>query len=304
MMGNGHAAKVLFVVLMTGLVYTTEGQEVSVKSGFFMDSLRVGDETGYYLSASYPSDRNILFPDSTFSFAPFEYDRRKYFPTRTVAGTSYDSVIYYLSTFEIDRVQSLQLPVFQLNPMDCTVYLSPRDTILLTSLVPDLPDSLTAQNIPLKTNTAYQRVLFLFNSPLLVIVVTALVVTTIVVWLAFGKRIRRRFRIRRMERAHSKFLESYGQHVDIIKQAFSSVSTENALALWKKYMEQLEARPYTKLTTRETLKLEKNDALGKNLHAVDRAIYGHNTSVMQPLENLRSFADERFMKKLEEIKNG
>jgi hypothetical protein len=50
--------------------------------------------------------------------------------------------------------------------------------------------------------------------------------------------------------------------------------------------------------------LEKNDALGKNLHAVDRAIYGHNTSVMQPLENLRSFADERFMKKLEEIKNG
>ena len=294
----------VLVLLVVFLGFTSQAQEVSLRSGFFLDSLRVGDETGYYLSASYPSERNILFPDSTFSFAPFEYSSRKYFPTRTVAGQSYDSVIYYLSTFEIDRVQSLQLPVFELNPMDCTVYMSPRDTILLTSLVPDLPDSLTAQNLPLKTNTAYQRVMFLFNYPVLIIVAGTLLLSAIIVWVLFGKRILRHFKVRRLERAHRSFMANFSQQIDSIKQTFSSASTENALVLWKKYMEQLESRPYTKLTTRETLHLEKVDALGKHLHAVDGAIYGHNTSVMQPLEYLRAFADQRFMKKLAEIKNG
>jgi hypothetical protein len=304
-MSDRRVVKSLLVALfMACMGFTVHAQDVLVSSGFFLDSLRVGDETGYYLSASYPSERNILFPDSTFSFAPFEYDSRRYFPTQTVAGRSYDSVVYYLSTFEIDRVQSLQLPVFELNPMDCTVYMSPRDTILLTSLVPDLPDSLTAQNLPLKTNAAYQRVMFLFNYPILIIAVAILLVTAIVVWVVFGKRIIRHFRVRRLERAHRKFMEHYSRQVDTVKQAYSSVSTESALTLWKKYMEQLEARPYTKLTTRETLQLENNDALGKNLHAVDGAIYGHNTSVMQPLEYLKAFANQRFMKKLEEVKHG
>ena len=80
-------------------------QDVTVRSGFFKDSLRVGDVTGYYLTARYLSKLNILFPDSAFNFAPFEYDHKKYFPTETEGGKSYDSVVYYLSTFEIDRIQ-------------------------------------------------------------------------------------------------------------------------------------------------------------------------------------------------------
>jgi hypothetical protein len=69
-------------------------------------------------------------------------------------------------------------------------------------------------------------------------------------------------------------------------------------------MENLEARPYTKLTTRETMQLENNDVLGRNLHAIDGAIYGHNTAVVESLENLKQFADQRFSKKLEEVKHG
>ncbi|MDH4296632.1 MAG: hypothetical protein OEV74_10155, partial [Cyclobacteriaceae bacterium] len=80
--------------------------------------------------------------------------------------------------------------------------------------------------------------------------------------------------------------------------------TENALSQWKKYMEQLEARPYTKLTTRETLQLEKNESLGHNLHVIDGAIYGHNTTVIESLEHLKAFADQRFSQKLEEVKHG
>lgn len=279
-------------------------QEVIVRGGFFLDSLRVGDETGFYLSATYPSTQNIIFPDSTFNFSPFEFERKRYFTTQTSAGKSYDSVIYYLSTFEVDRIQTLSLPVFQLNAQDCTAYTSRVDTVLLAELAKNIPDTLTAQNLPLKVNTLYEDVPYQFNYAILVISITVLIVIAAIVWIVFGKKIRRHFKLKKMFKAHQHFLDTYTQQVENIKSAFSSANTEHALAQWKKYMEQLESRPYTKLTTRETALLENNELLGKNLHSIDGAIYGHNTSVLEPLENLKRFADQRFAQKLEEVKHG
>ena len=279
-------------------------QDVTVHGGFFLDSLKIGDQTGFYLAAKYPSNLNIIFPDSTYNFSPFEYEKKRYFPTQTTQGQSYDSVVYYLSTFEVDRVQTLSLPVFQLNPQDCTKFASPPDTILLMELVKNLPDTLTAENLPLRVNTIYENVSYLFNYPVLIISIAVVLVGSIIVWFVFGKRIIRHFRLKKMLKSHQKFLDSYSAQIDAIKTAFSSVTTENALSLWKKYMENLEARPYTKLTTRETMQLENNDVLGRNLHAIDGAIYGHDTAVLESLENLKQFADQRFSKKLEEVKHG
>ena len=280
------------------------GQDVDVRGGFFLDSLRVGDQTGFYLSATYPSNLNIIFPDSTFNYHPFEFNQKRYFPTQTTNGRSYDSVIYYLSTFEVDRIQLLSLPVFQLNPQDCTIYTTEVDTVLLTELVKDLPDTLTAQNLPLRVNTIYEDVPYLFNYPILFISLGVLVVIASVGWIFFGKRIRRYFKLKKMSKAHMQFLETYNRQVETIKSAFSSTHTEYALAHWKKYMEALEARPYTKLTSRETSQLENNETLGKNLHSIDGAIYGHNTTVVESLENLKHYADQKFAKKLEEVKHG
>ena len=279
-------------------------QDVTVRGGFFKDSLRVGDQTGYYLAAEYPTNLSILFPDSTFRFAPFEYENKQYFPTRTTQGRSYDSVIYYLSTFEVDSIQALNLPVFQLNPMDCTVFLSQRDTIRLSELVKNLPDTVTLKNLPLKVNVAYENVPHMFNYLVAGIVAAVLLLAGGVVWIVFGKQIKRHYRLKKMQKAHQKFLEIFNQQVDSVKAAFSSVTTESALSQWKKYMEQLEARPYTKLTTKETLLIENNELLGRNLHTVDAAIYGHDTSVVESLESLRNFADRRFVQKLEEVKHG
>jgi hypothetical protein len=136
------------------------------------------------------------------------------------------------------------------------------------------------------------------------IVVGTLLVLAAVVWIVYGKKIKKYFRLKKMQKAHQAFLESYSGLVENVKSAFSSITTETALSLWKKYMEQLEARPYPKLTTRETMKMENNESLGKNLHSVDRAIYGHDMQVIESLENLKKFADQRFVQKLEEVKHG
>jgi len=292
------------LILWVGGLNKTHAQEVLIRSGFIEDSLRIGDKARMFLAAEYPSNLNILFPDSTHNFAPFEFEKRIYFPTTTVEGKSYDSVVYYLSTFEIDRFQALSLPVYQLNPMDCTTYVSRQDTILLAELVRNLPDTLTAQNLPLKVNTAYENVSYLLNYPVILIITACLAAITLIVWIFFGKKIRRHFRLKRMRRSHQKFLDAYSSQIENIRTAFSSLTTENALSQWKKYMEQLEARPYTKLTTRETMQLEKNESLGKNLQAIDGAIYGHNTRIIESLEHLKAFADQRFVQKVEEVKNG
>jgi hypothetical protein len=285
-------------------VVSLHAQDVRVNGGFLTDSLGIGDEGGYYLTARYPSELNILFPDSTYNFAPFEYVRKVYFTTQTAGGQSYDSAIYYLSTFEIDKRQTLSLPVFQFNELDTTTHASPRDTIRLIELVRNLPDTLAVQNLPLKTDTAYQLVPFLFNYPILMIVLGVLLVAALIAWLVFGKRIRRHYRIKRMEKAYQKFIAAFTRQVDDLKQSFSPVRTEHALVEWKRYMEHLESRPYTKLTSRETMRMENNETLGSNLHTIDGAIYGHNTSVVEPLEHLKSFAHERFAKKLQEVKHG
>lgn len=279
-------------------------QEVIVRSGFFSDSVSVGDETGFYLSAEYPSHLNIIFPDSTYGYDPFEFRSKRYFPTQTTAGKSYDSVIYYLATFEIEDVQTLNLPIFQINAADCTKYTSPTDTILLAALAKNIPDTLTAQNLPLRVNTLYEDVPYLFNYPILLIVLAVLLVIVAVVWVGFGGKIRKHFKLKRMAKAHQRFLETYTKQVETIKSAFSPATTEHALAYWKRYMEQLESRPYTKLTTRETTQIENNETLGKNLHSIDGAIYGHNTRVVESLESLKLFADQRFARKLEEVKHG
>ncbi len=280
------------------------GQDVVVRSGFFLDSLKVGDPSGYFLSATYPSDANIIFPDSSFNFAPFEFERKKYFSTITTDGKSYDSVVYYLSTFELDEIQTLSLPIFQLNPQDCTTYISNRDSIRLILLAADIPDTVSLQTLPLKANIAYENVHTDFNYPILLLVLSILLVSIAVVWFIFGKQIRKYLRMKRMIKVHQKFLETFSTYIENVHAAFSPSTTENTVSFWKKYMEQLEARPYTKLTTSEMLSLQQDERLGIHLHAIDGAIYGHSTSVVESLYNLKTIADERFTKKLEELKRG
>lgn len=292
------------IIIWVGCISLSPAQDVTVRGGFFLDSLSVGDKTGFYLSARYPKDFNVAFPDSSFNYGPFEFESKKYFPTQTKAGQSYDSVIYYLSTFEIEPLQMLSLPVFKLNEKDSTTYQTDIDTIALIELAKDLPDTLTAQTLPLRQNTVHENVPQHFNYPVLIISIVVLLVAAVTVWVVFGKKIRQHFKVKKMLKAHRRFLEVYDQQVDAIKKAFSSTQTEHALAHWKKYMEQLESRPYTKLTTRETVRIEDNEALGQNLHSIDGAIYGHNTRVVESLENLKQFADQRFGKKIEEVKHG
>ena len=214
------------------------------------------------------------------------------------------SAVYYITTFEIDRVQYLNLPVYIAHALDCTVVSTETDSLLITQFVADVPDTVTVAELPLRMNTAYQKVNYDLNFWLIIISISVFSIVAMVVWLTFGKKIRRYFHARKLRKNHAYFLERYNTLLRQLQTAFSPPATESALATWKNYMEQLESRPYTKLTTRETLKLIKEPAVTEDLRKVDNAIYGHNTSVVDSLEKLRLFADQQFKIKLREVQHG
>lgn len=299
----GMRNRLLFILLLVTPA-SLFAQHVDVRGGFLSDSLKIGEQTAFYLSARYPSELNVLFPDSTHSFAPFEYQSKEYFLTQTEEGVSWDSTVYFLTTFEVDRVQYLKLPVYIVQLADCTTVESQVDSVLITQFVPAVPDTVATEQLPLKMNTAYQNVLYDFNFWMMMIIVGALLLIVVVTWVLFGKRIRKHLLARRLQKNHAYFLQNYNTLLAQVSSAFSPPATESALATWKKYMERLDARPYTKLTTRETAGIIKEPTLSEHLRRIDNAIYGHNTRVVESLENLKTFADVQFQRKLKEVKHG
>lgn len=258
----------------------------------------------YSLSAKYPANVNVVFPDSTYNFFPFEFEKKKFFPTQTKEGLSYDSVVYYVSTFEVDSVQSLALPVYIIHTADCTVVEPEPSSVKLQFLVASMPDSVETKDLPLKITVAYEPVSGNFNYIVAGAIVLGLFLMAITVWLVFGKKIKRYFKLKRLRKNHEKFLSEYTLSMDEIKSTPSTLAAEQSVGIWKKYMEQLERKPYTTLTTRETINILHNDTLKQNLQAIDRVIYGHQHASEKPFESLRDFANDQFQQKVKEVQHG
>jgi hypothetical protein len=264
----------------------------------------IGEIIPFSLAARYPEGQQVLFPDSTYSFKPFEYSSRKYFTTRTKDHNSVDSVVYYLTTFEIDSIQPLKLPVFVLQEKDCVAIFSMPDSLTLNFQVASVPDSVSVEKLPLKTNTAYQKVKWILNYPILLAIVIFLVVALVVVWIVFGKRIRKYFALRRLNKEYTEFVGRFNAALNKLSTGFSSRMAEDALLVWKNYMENLEHYPYTKSTSREITRLASDGNLDQALKSIDRGIYGGISSTIEPFKFLQTFSRQRFEKKEAEVKNG
>jgi hypothetical protein len=299
-------SRVSFLIL-SGILFCihSPAQEIVVRGRFQKDTVKIGERIPYSFSVHYPSSRSVVFPDSTFSFAPFELEKKTYFPTRTNHHISVDSAVYFLATYELDSVQSLSLPVFVLQRNDCTAVYTQPDTLFVNTLVKAIPESVAAKDLPLKSNADYLSVHWLLNYPLLLLTGGVLIVLLIVVWIVFGRKIRRYFLLRRLNKNHQDFLQRFGRHLEKLRKESAYTEAESALVDWKKYMESLVARPYTKFTTKEILQFAADETLGQALHAIDRMVYARDGNFSQEaFERLRSFSQDQFTKKTEEVKHG
>ncbi|MBI1767406.1 MAG: hypothetical protein HY015_00475 [Bacteroidetes bacterium] len=296
---------ILFSVFCILNSFSLHAQEIRVQGKFSSDSVKLGKPIEFYLSAHYPEKLNLLFPDSTFSYAPFELQKKKYFPTKTKNGISIDSVTYILATYEVDSIQKLKLPVFVVNAMDCTQVFSNTDTVYFQHMVKSIPDSLTTEKLPLKVNVNYLGVPWQLNYILMGIIVGILIAVLILVWIFFGKKIRKYFRLKKLVSGYESFRIQFDSSVDRLNKEFSPQSAEQSLVIWKKYLESLLSKPYTKYTSKEIRAIEQSEELGLSLMAIDKMIYGHrHENVLSPFSNLKEYVQQQFEKKKVEVANG
>ena len=239
---------------------------------------------------------DIIFPDSLYDFSPFELENKEYFLTKSDSVNSYDSIVFYLSTFEIDTIQYLQVPVYLVNEFDSTQLTTALDSIILRHVVTEIPDS-----VALKINTAYTEVPLQFNYPYLIIGLSLAFIILVIVVLVFGKGFRKQLKLYRLRKRHKKFCNEFDALI-----AQNQIQPEPPIVVWKKYLERLSKQPYSKLTTQEIDALVNNKDLNNALNTMDKMIYGHddNNQLKQTLEVLKNYAQSVFEAKNAEIKHG
>ena len=286
----------VFILAVSGYA-----QDLIVRGRFLGDTIKIGEEAAYTLGATYPDNLNVLFPDSTINTFPFEYKRRAYFHTKTRNGISTDSVVYYYSTFENDSLQYLSLPVYVVHSTDCTAVYAARDSLFLKRLLGGIPDSVKLHDLPLKETVVYENIPTSFGTVVLTLVGGTLLLMAAGVYAVFGKRIRRHYRLVRLRKNYAKFTENYNANLSRLRKEASSEIAESTVGIWKKYLENLEFKPYTKLTTKETSQLLKDDSIRSSLQHIDRSIYGRQAVQVQAFEGLMNFAEHKYRQKLEEV---
>ena len=295
-----HRKRIAQFVVLFFSINITLAQNIDPKGHFIQDQLKIGEEISYALSVRYDKNLNILFPDSTYSFGTFEYNSRAWFKTKSDSTHSFDSIVYQLSTFEIDSVQYLQLPVFILNNEDSLAIFSAIDSIHLVQIVTEIPES-----PEFLENTDLVNIHKQFNYPYFLIGLGILFFLAFIIALFFGKQLLKAWKAYRMNRTHRKFIEQFFNLMRDVSGNNPNHTPEHVLAVWKRYLERLEKKPISKLTTKEILVLHNNGQLRDNLRLIDRSIYGgeKGNDLFSGFDYLMKFSIEIYEQKIKEIKN-
>ena len=293
--------KVILVSLLLLLqVLSASGQEIVPKGQFVADSLLVGEPVAYSVSLRYPRQLNLLLPDSTYNFEPFELVGREYFPTRSDAEYSFDSVVYLLTSFYPDSVLSLQLPVYLVQGKDSLTLWTGSDSVVVGSVL----SRAGIDSLQFESNTAYLPVEYPFNYPYFLLGLFGLFVFVASGVAVFGKSVRRKIRLWFLQRRFNSFDEEYTGRLTRFLAGDPAVRADQLLLLWKSYLEDLEKKPYTKLTSQEIAEINVDKKLWiQVLRPIDRSIYGYQSGedLHNSLRQLEELAREKFEKRKQEV---
>jgi hypothetical protein len=264
---------------------------------FLRPAVRVGEIIDYELTFRHDPSLEVIFPDSTADFKPFEYVGKTYQPTRTRQSRSLDRTIYHLRTFTLDSVQALSLPVTLLRGQDTLTMATPAALVRLIRTAP----AITSDEPPvLRQDNTLQPVAAEFNYPYLLAATGTLALLVAGLGLGFGRRIQQRYQLYKLRKNHVYFLAQYARHIERFALSRSLTNMERAITLWKNYLTNLEDNGINSLTTKEIVALYQNDSdVNRALRVADRVIYANqfledDAETDQAFALLRNFADHRY----------
>jgi len=290
----------LSLIFSLAFIASLSGQKVEPNGRFLQDSMAIGEPIQYSLSIKYPADLQILMPDSLLVYAPFEYSSKQYFPTKTDSVVSFDSVVYTLVSFEIDKIQLLKMPVFIVDEKDSTAIYTDVDSVFLEEQIEVLSDSLQR-----KTETTIVKLSSDFNYPYLIAFLIALGVISLLVIIIFGKKLRKKWLIWSLTKRHKKFSTTFAEKLTSVGD-MPVEKIEELLYSWKKHAEFISKFPYAKLTSKEIYKMQENEQLYDNLKLVDRTIYSSKgrEDATEAFKYLLEYADVILEERIKAITDG
>ncbi len=299
--------KFSFVHIILGFIFMgfdsqhIMAQNEKLYASFNKDTIKIGEEVKFAFCYTHPKDYQVIFPDTTYDFSPFELVKKRPFTTATVANNSVDSVVYYLRTFKVQSFLQLRLPVIIINEYgDSTVVFSAAASVILKEQVgADLQKSF------LKNDTAMVSVQLNFNYPYFLIFGIGGLASIFTVFVLFRKNIIRRYRLYVLRKSHLAFLKVYERLEKKLLAEKNISDLELAIGEWKIYLSRLETTPINTYTTTEIIGIFQNEELANTLQELDRSIYGSDVlqNFQKQLNVLKRFSVQRFQKKKKEVRN-
>lgn len=290
----------LFIHIALCILAFSSFAQSKPEGNFLEDTIKIGQPIKYALRFHHAKNMELYFPDSSYSFAPFEFTSKEYFPTITKDNMSMDSVVYTLRTFEIKNSLDLALPVFIIDQGDTIVQYSSSDRLFIKEYFKEIPDSLI-----FKSNADYKTVNEKFNYPYYLTFGLVGLMSLTLLYFIFGKAVLRNYRLYVMHNNHSQFLRVFNKLQKEMEDSPNLTAIEKILGEWKNYLTKLEQKPINTFTTTEIISLFNKEELKENLQKVDRSIYSGSITgnPSQALEVLKKFSNKRYKKRRKELKN-
>lgn len=295
-MGNLKGFICSFFLL--AITHFIPAQELKVEGYFLQDSAMLGEKVGYVLKATYASGINVLFPDSTFQFGSMEYLGKEIFTSYTQDSTTLDSAIYYLSNFSLDPVKNYRLPVFEVLKYDSIDHLPEEALLHLKLTIDEMPDVLT-----FKETNRYQPLKKDFNYPYLIIGLSLVFIIVILLFLIFGKKVRKKWLIYQERRRQKKFLFQWNKTKTAFIANPSLDAADELLGLWKSRMETLTGKPFKEWTATETAAYLEKPELLQDFRKIELIIYANRPAedVQLACDNLEEISTSTFHQKIKSL---
>jgi hypothetical protein len=228
----------------------------------------LGERVGYVLKASYPQSAQLIFPDSTFDFSPFVFLEKKTFVSATKEGITQDSSVYFLSNFSLEPSSYLALPVFELNRYDSITHYTTDAELKLKLNLDSIPEQLQ-----FKENNVYQPLDKPFNWFVFSAIIGGILLVVGILFFVFAERIKRLFRKNRERLRWIQFERKWKKLSDLLQQQPNQSTADEAVGLWKGYLEHLRSQPIQEWTSSEIAAALDDKEVFKALRTIDMIIY-------------------------------
>jgi hypothetical protein len=257
----------LFILFLVASIQVS-AQKVQVSGYFTKDSARLGERVGYVLKASYPQSAQLIFPDSTYDFSPFVFLEKKTFVSATKEGITQDSSVYFLSNFSLEPSSYLALPVFELNRYDSITHYTTDAELKLKLNLDSIPEQLQ-----FKENNVYQPLDKPFNWFVFSAIIGGILLVVGILFFVFAERIKRLFRKNRERLRWIQFERKWKKLSDLLQQQPNQSTADEAVGLWKGYLEHLRSQPIQEWTSSEIAAALDDKEVFKALRTIDMIIY-------------------------------